>query len=155
MAETNHPLSPKPLSQKTDAELKRETRARLRHMDPVSATELVNEAVSRQVKGSVGGFVNFLRENAVLSLAVGFVLGTQVQTVVRQLISSFIDPLFQLVFPGNQVLSNRTFTLHFDGRHANFGWGALVYALIDFLFIAVIIYAVIKLFQLDRLKPKQ
>ena len=155
MADTNNTAGPKPLSQKSDTELRRETRARLRHMDPLAATELVNEAVGKQVKGSVDGFVNFLREYAVLGLAVGFVLGTQVQTVVRQLISSFIDPLFQLVFPGNQALSNRTFTLHFSGRHANFGWGAFVYALIDFLFIAVIIYAVIKLFQLNRLKPKQ
>lgn len=154
MSETNTTPGSKPLSQKSDAELKRETRARLRHMDPVSATELVNEAVGKQVRGSVGGFVNFLRENAVLSLAVGFVFGTQVQAVVKQLISSFIDPLSELLFAGNKTLSNRTFTLHFEGRHANFGWGALVYSLIDFLFIAIIVYAVIKLFQLDRLKPK-
>lgn len=154
MSETNSTPSPKPLAQKSDTELKREVRVRLRHMDPVSATELVNDAVGKQFRGSVGGFVNFLRENAVLSLAVGFVLGTQVQTVVKQLIASFIDPLFQLVFPGNKALSNRTFTLHFQGRYANFGWGALVYSLIDFLFIAFIVYAVIKLFQLDRLRPK-
>ena len=102
----------------------------------------------------VGGFVEFLRERAVVGLAVAFVLGTQVQTVVKQLISSFVNPLFQLLFPGNTSLSNRTFTLHFDGRHADFGWGALAYTLIDFIFIAFAIYAVIKLFQLDKLDKK-
>src|SRR5579872_7222120 len=75
----------------------------------------------------ISGFFDFLRENAVVSLAVGFVLATQVQTVVKQMIASFIDPLFQLIVPGNQSLSARTFTLHFNGRHANFGWGSLVY----------------------------
>src|SRR5581483_541305 len=90
----------------------------------------------------VGGFVEFLRERAVVGLAVAFVLGTQVQTVVKQLISSFVDPLFQLLFSGNKALSTRTFTLHFDGRYANFGWGALAYTLIDFLFVAFAIYAV-------------
>lgn len=102
----------------------------------------------------VGGFVEFLRERAVVGLAVAFVLGTQVQTVVKQLIASFVDPMFQLLFSGNKALSKRTFTLHFDGRHANFGWGALVYTLIDFLFVAFAIYAVIKLFQLDKLDKK-
>lgn len=103
----------------------------------------------------VGGFTDFLREKAIVGLAVGFVLGTQVQTVVKQLISSFIDPLFQLLLPGEKTLSSRTFTLHFNGRHADFGWGAIVYALLDFLFIAAAIYAIIKIFQLDKLdKPK-
>jgi large-conductance mechanosensitive channel len=100
------------------------------------------------------GFVEFLRERAVVGLAVAFVLGTQVQTVVKQLISSFVDPLFQLLFPGNKALSNRTFTLHFDSRHANFGWGALAYTFIDFIFVAFAVYAVIKLFQLDKLDKK-
>jgi hypothetical protein len=31
----------------------------------------------------VGGFIDFVREHAVVGLAVGFVIGTQVQTVVK------------------------------------------------------------------------
>lgn len=100
------------------------------------------------------GFIEFLREKAVVGLAVAFVLGTQVQTVVKQFISSFVDPMFQLLFSGNKALSNRTFTLHFDGRHANFGWGALAYTFIDFIFVAFAIYAVIKIFSLDKLDKK-
>jgi large-conductance mechanosensitive channel len=104
----------------------------------------------------VSGFVDFIREHAIVGLAIGFVLGTQVQTVVKQIISSFIDPLFVLIFPGNKALSARTFTLHLDGRSANFGWGAVVFALLDFIFIAFAVYAIIKLFNLDKLdKPQQ
>lgn len=100
------------------------------------------------------GFVGFLREHAIVGLAVGFVIGTQVQTVVKQLIASFIDPLFQLMFPGNKTLSARTFTLHFSNRHANFGWGAVVYAIIDLLFVLFVIYLIIRVFNLDKLdKP--
>src|SRR5579872_3032154 len=100
--------SSKPLAQKSEAELKREARARLKRLDPVVASELVNEAVSKQVRGSLSGFVQFLRDYSVLGLAIGFALGAQVQNVVKQLISSFIDPLFQLIFPGNKELSART-----------------------------------------------
>lgn len=140
----------KPLSKKSDAELKREARARLKRMDPVSAATLVNDVMGKPVTG----FVNFLREHAIVGLAVGFVLGTQVQTVVKAFISGFIDPLFLLAFPGNKSLSQRTFTLSFDGRHADFGWGSLAYALLDFLVVAGAIYLVIRIFQLDKLDKK-
>ena len=138
----------KPLAQKSDAELKRETKARLRHLDPVTATQIVNEVVGKQ---AVGGFVDFLREHAIVGLAVGFVLGAQVQTVVKQLITSLIDPLFKLLLPGDKVLSDRSFTLYFNGKSAPFGWGAIAYTLLDFLFVAVAIYVIIKFFKLDKL----
>jgi large-conductance mechanosensitive channel len=149
--ETNNKPTPKPLSQKTDAELKRETKARLRRLDPVTASEVVSEVVG----SPVAGFVNFLREHAIVGLAVGFVLGTQVQTVVRQFLASFVDPLFQLLIPGNEALSKRYFWVTFNGRGAPFNWGAFVYDLLDFLFVAVMIYAIIKAFSLDKLDKQQ
>jgi large-conductance mechanosensitive channel len=152
--ESNTPGS-KPLSQKTDAELKREAKARLRRLDPATASELVGEVVGGVVGSPVAGFVEFLREHAIVGLAVGFVLATQVQAVVKQLIDSFVNPLFKLLLPGDKALSDRKFTLHFDGRHADFGWGAVAYALLDFLFIAVMIYAIIKIFKLDKLDKQK
>jgi large conductance mechanosensitive channel len=144
---SNSAQSPQPLSQKSHEQLKRETRARLRHLDPITASELLNEsAVGKQV----GGFVSFLREHAIVGLAVGFVLATQVQTVVKQLINSFIEPLFQLI-TGNENLNNLSVKLHFNGHTAPFGWGAFVYALIDFIFVALTIYVIIRLFNLDKL----
>lgn len=116
----------------------------------------VMEAVSPDVfTQPVGGFVTFLREHAIVGLAIGFVIGTQVQALVKQMIDSFINPLFQLLFSGNKALVNRTFTLHFEGRHANFGWGASAYALLDFLFILVVIYVALRLFKLDKLDKQK
>src|SRR5438270_6152219 len=60
----------------------------------------------------VSGFVGFLREHAIVGLAVGFVIATQVQSVVKQLTDGFINPLFTLFF-GGKTLTTRTFTLHF------------------------------------------
>lgn len=106
-------------------------------------------------KAQVSGFVGFLREHSIVGLAVGFVAGSQAQTVVKQLISSFIDPSFQLFF-GGAKLSERTFTLHLWHNSAKFGWGGMMYALINLIFVLAIIYALIKIFKLDRLdKPKE
>ncbi len=100
-----------------------------------------------------GGFVGFLREYTVVGLAIGFVIGTQAQTLVKLLVSSFIDPAFQLLF--GQALSQRNFVLHWHDRAASFGWGGFAYGLLNFLFVLAAIYAIVKFFKLDRLaKPK-
>jgi large-conductance mechanosensitive channel len=101
----------------------------------------------------VGGFIDFLREHAIVGLAVGFVIGTQVQTVVKQLVASFINPAFLLLFGNN--LTSETFTWHFHNRHAEFGWGAFVYGLLDFIFVLLVIYAIIKIFKLEKLDKPQ
>ena len=100
------------------------------------------------------GFVNFLREQAVVGLAVGFIIGTQAQSLVKQLVSSFIEPLFTLFF--GQEITQRVFTITFHGRQAEFMWGSFVYGLVNFLFVILAIYLVIKFFKLDKLdKPKK
>jgi large-conductance mechanosensitive channel len=99
---------------------------------------------------AVGGFVDFLREHAVIALAIGFVIATQIQTLAKQMIASFIDPAFKLLF--GQALSMRTFTLHFHGRSADFGWGGFVYGLLDVLFVLISIYVVVKIFKLEKLE---
>ncbi|HVV66454.1 MAG TPA: MscL family protein [Candidatus Saccharimonadales bacterium] len=120
------------------------------------STRRPKQRVSRKVVeevNPVGGFTEFLREYTVVTLAIGFVIAAQVQGLVKQLVADFINPLSQLLFATE--LSQRTFTLHFHTHYANFAWGDLVYGLIEFLFVLVIIYVIIKVFRLEKLnKPK-
>lgn len=119
-----------------------------RKAKPNPATVIVQEA------NPLDGFVMFLREHAIVGLAVGFAIATQVQALVKQLITSFIDPLYGLFF--TQKLSDKAVTLHWDGRAQSFAWGAFAYTLLDFLFVIGIIYAIIKIFNLDKWdKPKK
>ena len=100
----------------------------------------------------VGGFVSFLKDYAVVGLAVGFVIGLQAQNLVKQLVSSFIDPAFNLLF--GQALSQRVFILEWHGRTSSFSWGAFAYGLLNFLFVIAAIYIIVKFFALDKLdKP--
>lgn len=143
------PSESKPLDEQTEAELKRGAKARLKRLSPVAAGIVVEEAVRAKVVPKTG-FVAFLRERSVVGLAIGFVIGTQVQTVVKGFIADFIDPFFKLVLPGNLALSQRQWTVY----NAQFKWGDMVYLLLDFLFIVFIIYLVMKLFKLDKLDKK-
>lgn len=118
-----------------------------RKAKPNPATVIVQEV------NPLDGFVTFLREHAIVGLAVGFAIATQVQALVKQLISSFIDPLYGLFF--TQKLSDKSVILHWHDRAQAFTWGAFVYTLLDFVFVIGIIYAIIKIFNLDKWdKPK-
>jgi large-conductance mechanosensitive channel len=104
-------------------------------------------------RDQVNGFVSFLREHAIVGLAVGFIIGTQAQTVVKQLVSSFIDPTFSLLF--GEHLADRQFTLHFFGHSGDYKWGAMAFALLNLVFVLLSIYILIKVLKLDKLdKPK-
>jgi len=102
----------------------------------------------------IGGFAKFIREHAVIGVAVGFAIGSQAQVVIKQLIVSVIDPASQLLF--GTALSKRTFTLQMNGRSADFGWGGLLTTVLNFIIVLAAIYVIIKLFNLDKLEePKK
>ncbi|HYH36391.1 MAG TPA: MscL family protein, partial [Candidatus Saccharimonadales bacterium] len=108
--------------------------------------------VVMQEVNPVSGFLGFLRDYAVVGLAVGFVIGLQAQNLVKQLVTSFIDPAFNLLF--GQALNQRAFVLEWHGRSSSFTWGAFAYGLLNFLFVLGAIYAIVKIFKLDKLdKP--
>lgn len=111
-----------------------------------------DDLVEQRVQQHVHGFAEFLREYSVVGLAVGFVAGTQVAIVVKQLLASFLTPTFQLLF--GKDLNQESFVAHWHGRSATVSWGAFVYSLVDFLFILIVIYTAIKLFKLDRFQKK-
>jgi large-conductance mechanosensitive channel len=102
----------------------------------------------------VGGFVDFIRNHAIIALALGFVIATQVQALVKQLVTSFITPTFQFFF--KNALVNDSLTLHLNGHSVVYPWGAFVNGLLDFLFVLVALYLIIRFFKLDKLdKPKE
>lgn len=105
------------------------------------------------VREQVGGFANFLREYAVVGLAIGFIVGQQANVVAKQLVVSFIQPWVQVLF--GKDWSSRSFTLHHGTEKVIFPWGAFVYGLIEFFFIVAVIYVLVKVFRLDKLKKKK
>lgn len=143
----------KPLDQKTDAELKREAAARLRRMNPNAAAAVVG-GVKDKVGQPATGFVAFLRERAVVGLAIGFVVGVQVQAVAKSFITGFVNPLFAFLIPGNQALSDHKWALHVSGHVVYIAWGDLIYQLLDLFFLIFIIYLVVRVLKLDRLDKK-
>lgn len=97
------------------------------------------------------GFVEFIRTQGVVGLAIGFVMGTQAKVLIDTFSRSFVDPVLGLLIGGSKALSEKTLFVQVNSRSAVFGWGAFIYAVINFIIIAAVIYLVFKWLRLDKL----
>jgi large conductance mechanosensitive channel protein len=103
----------------------------------------------------VVGFADFIREQGVVGLAVGLVLGVQVKAVVDQIVASFINPVIGLLLPGQGGLGVREFTITVAGKEAVFTYGAFLSVMISFMAVAAVVYFGIKGLGLDKLDKKK
>ena len=109
----------------------------------------VSVIVGDELSQPVHGFVNFLREHAVVGVAIGFIIGLQAQTLMKQLVDSFLTPLLNL-FLGD--VNKKQTLLSLGNKTATFAWGKFVYSLVAFLFVLLAVYLIIKILKLDRLE---
>jgi large-conductance mechanosensitive channel len=144
------PLTPK---QNEEREAK-EVATKLRNLSPVAKAEVVNEVVAKQFSKQFTGFTEFLREQSVIGIGIGLVLGTQVKAVVDQIMASFVNPLTKLL-PGQQALTAKTFVIHAHGREAKIGWGSILYSIFTFVIVMALIYVIFKILKLDKLTKKK
>jgi large conductance mechanosensitive channel protein len=103
------------------------------------------------------GFMHFFRDQGVVGLAIGLVIGTQVKLVVDQFIASFVNPILGLLLPGQGDLSQKKVTLTISefGKTAVFSWGQFAYVLLSFIAVAIIIYYIIHFLKLDKIDRKK
>ncbi len=126
----------------------KEVKTKLSNLTPAAAAEAVNEVVAAQARKQASGFTSFIREQGVVGVGVGLVLGIQIKAVVDTIMISLVNPLTELLLPGKGTLNAQT--LHMGS--AKIGWGSIVYSLFTFLMVAFIIYGSYKLLRLDKLK---
>lgn len=110
--------------------------------------------MSKQIKG----FMDFVRSQGVVGLAVGLAIGTQVTATTKTIVDGFINPLvafFLSFFMHNpQNLNNLTVKLSGPPHALVVQWGAIVSLIIQLLAVAAVIYFVVKGLGFDRLdKP--
>lgn len=121
----------------------------------VHRKEIVVSLPAVKVPAFLQGFTDFVREQGVVGLAIGFVLGAQVKTLVDQLVASFINPLLGLLLPGKGSLNEKVFSLTIGDKTADFSWGAFVFQVISFTIVALVVYTIVHRLKLDKLDKKK
>ncbi len=106
-------------------------------------------------KGHASGFVEFIRTQGVVGLAVGLAIGTAAGDTVKKLVEGFINPVVQFIVGSQQGLQSATWRVELWGRNADFAWGAFVSSAITLTATALVIYAIIHFAKLDKLDKKK
>ena len=112
--------------------------------------------VSAAIKDThMAGFVNFIREQGVVGMAVGLAIGTAAGATVKTLVEAFISPLVQFIVGSQKGLEEAVWHVDLWGRTADFKWGAFVSSAITLVATAFVIYLIVHFAKLDRLDKQK
>lgn len=117
--------------------------------------EAAKAKAAKLTGGHASGFVNFIRTQGVIGLAVGLAIGAAAGDTVKKLVEGFINPVVQFLVGSQEALANASWTFEAFNRQAEFKWGAFVSSLIALLATALVIYLIIHGLKLDRLDKKK
>ena len=101
----------------------------------------------QKIKG-LAGFRDFLKNQGVVTLAIGFILGTSISKLVSSLVSDIINPLLSFALGGVDDLGNKVIHIGKSSIH----YGTFINNGIDFIVIALVVYLGVKLIGMDQEK---
>jgi large conductance mechanosensitive channel len=103
------------------------------------------------------GFVDFVREQGVVGLAIGLILGFASKSVVDSLVNNIFNPLVGLA-TGGISLEHKTACLTRNAAGActtTLKYGQFLSDLISFFIVVTAVYIVFKVLKLERLDKKK
>lgn len=96
------------------------------------------------------GFFDFIREQGVVGLAVGFILGGAVSKTVSSLVENVINPLIGVAL-GRVNLAEKVVSI----GSVTLKYGAFISSIIDFVVVAAVVYFGVKMIGIERLDKKK
>lgn len=109
-------------------------------------------------KSEVTGFLNFVRQQGIVGLAVGLAVGTAAGATVKQIVDGFINPIVGLLIGGVDLSKLQWVAIRPAANGTGglvFSWGAILSSLITLLATAFVIYWLVHVAKLDRLDRKK
>jgi len=105
----------------------------------------------------VKGFLDFIRTQGVIGLAVGLVLGGAVSIVVKSLVDNVVMPPIGLLLGSSDGLKGLFWTIGktHDGLPSNLYYGTFLNDFLNFIIIALVVYLVFHLLGLTKLDKKK
>lgn len=97
------------------------------------------------------GFIEFIRRQGVVGLAIGIMLGGAVSKFVTALVNDIINPILGIVLGAAGSLKDAYLQI----GSAKIMWGDFFNSFIDFVIISLVVYFGVHLLKLDRLDKKE
>ena len=107
----------------------------------------------------VKGFMDFVREQGVVGLAVGLAIGTQAGKAVEAIVTGLINPIVGFLIGGTNLTDLKWEIVKKSsdgsGRQLTIYWGSVADGFLKLLAVAAVIYFVVRGLRLDRLDKKK
>lgn len=142
-------------TEKTTNSIKKTAAAKARATAVKKRTAAARAKAREAGKGHATGFIDFIRTQGVIGLAIGLAIGTAAGVTVKALVEGFINPIVQFIVGSPTALASATWHVELWGRTADFKWGAFVSSLITLIATAFVIYLVVHFAKLDKLDKKK
>lgn len=97
------------------------------------------------------GFLEFIRKQGVVGLAVGFILGGAVSKVVSSIVEDLVNPLLGIVLGATGGLQRVSFNI----GPTEILVGNFISTVIDFLIIALVVYFGVKVLGIEKVDKKK
>ncbi len=111
------------------------------------------------MKNHAGGFLDFVREQGVVGLAVGLAIGTAAGASVKVIVDEFIAPIVALLTRGVDLNSLRWVIVEANTKTAQpevaIGYGMIISSVITLLATAFVVYQIVHILKLDRMDKKK
>ena len=96
-------------------------------------------------------FLDFVREQGVVGLAIGFVLGGVTKDVVTSFVNDIINPLLGLLLPHSQSLGQKAWVI----GSAQIRWGNFLLVSLNFIIMCALVFAAIRLLRVSAVNKKK
>lgn len=108
--------------------------------------------MSKQLRG----FMEFVREQGVVGLAIGLAIGAAAGATVKAIVDGLINPIVGFIIGGNDLAKLTWNTgLYRSGKELVIAWGLVANSVITLLAVAAVIYYIVHGLRLDRIDRKK
>lgn len=110
--------------------------------------------------GWLQGFVDFIREQGVIGVAVGLVMGVALKSIVDSMVANIFNPLVGVLTGGESLATKSWCMKHIEGTmtcatDAQMRYGQVLSDVLSFLIVAAVVYFLVKGLKLDKFDKKK
>lgn len=114
-------------------------------------------AIARAGESQIKAFLDFIRTQGVIGLAVGLVLGGAVSILVKSLVDNVVMPPIGLLMGSAEGLKGLAWTIGKtnSGVATELHYGIFLNDFINFVVIALVVYLIVHLLRVEKLDKKK
>lgn len=119
--------------------------------------EITPQVIAEVGRSQIRGFIDFIRTQGVVGLAVGLVLGGSVSVMVKSLVDNIVMPPLGFILGSAEGLKGLSLTIGNikNGDAVVIRYGVFLNDFINFIVIALVVYFIVKLLKIEKLDKKK